>query len=162
MAIASTIHDYMVRQGLRYDVVGHPHSHSSMETAQLAHIPGSRLAKSVVLEDDQGYLLAVLPSTQHVRLGLLSKELNRKLRLATEEELGSLFADCERGAIPPLGQLYGMWTVMDDSLANQPEIYFEAGDHEKLIRMSHDEFMMMMDGVGHASFGDRSMVLPSA
>lgn len=162
MAIASTLHDHMAQQGIRYDVVGHPHSHNSMETAEFAHVPGSRLAKSVVLEDDKGFLMAVLPSTQHVRLGVLNRELNRNLRLATEDELALLFGDCELGAIPPLGQLYGLRTIMDDSLVQQPEIYFEAGDHEKLIRMSHDEFMMLMDGVSHVSFGAHTMALPSA
>jgi Ala-tRNA(Pro) deacylase len=77
----------MVQHGVKYDVVTHPHSRSSMETAQLAHVPGDRLAKSVVLEDDEGFVMAVLPSTCHIMLGRLSKELNRKLRLATENEL---------------------------------------------------------------------------
>jgi len=154
MAIASTVRDYMTEHGLRYDVLTHPHSHNSMETAQLAHVPGSCLAKSVILGADEGFVMAVLPSTHHVQLGRLSRQLNTTLRLATEEEVAQLFADCELGAIPPLGAAYGMRTVMDDSLADQQEIYFEAGDHEKLIQMDRDDFLAMMEEASHARFGE--------
>jgi Ala-tRNA(Pro) deacylase len=85
----------------------------------------------------------------------LSRELNRKLRLATEKELPTLFGDCELGAIPPVGLAYGMTTVIDDSLTDQPEIYFEAGDHEKLIRMNREDFMALMGHAGHARFAAR-------
>jgi len=153
MAIAHRVEDYMMQYGVQYDVVTHSHSRSSMETAELAQVPGDRLAKSVVLEDEDGFLMAVLPSTQHVRLGRLSRELNRRFRLATEEEIGALFEDCERGAIPPLGSAYGMHTIVDDSLAEQPEIYFEAGDHERLIRVSREQFMRLMEQAGHGHFG---------
>jgi Ala-tRNA(Pro) deacylase len=155
MATAHRLEDYMMRHGVRYDVVMHPHSHSSMETAELAHVPGDRLAKSVVLEDDDGYVMAVLPSTHHVRLGKLSRELNRNLRLATESELPALFADCEKGAIPPVGLAYGMTTIVDDGLAEQPEIYCEAGDHETLLRMNRDAFMALMEHADRARFSHR-------
>lgn len=155
MAIASKVQDYMNQRGLRYDVLTHPHSHNSMETAQLAHIPGKCLAKTVVLEDeDNGFLMAVLPSTHHVQLGRLSKTLNCKLRLATEDEIARLFEDCELGAIPPVGAAYGMRMIVDDSLADYPEIYFEGGDHEQLIQMSRDDFMAMMERADHMHFGE--------
>jgi len=155
MATASTVEKYMTQHGVRYDVVTHPHSHNSMETAQLAHVPGDRLAKSVILEDGDGYVMAVLPSTFHVRLGKLGRELNRNLRLATERDLATLFADCATGAVPPVGLAYGMATIIDESLAEQPEVYFEAGDHEKLIHLSHDAFMTLMEHAGRARFAHR-------
>ncbi len=155
MAIAYRVENYMVQHGVEYDVVTHAHSHNSMETAELAHVPGDRLAKSVVLEDDEGFVMAVLPSTCRIMLGRLSRELNRKLRLATENELSTLFGDCEPGAVPPVGLAYGMTTVVDKCLADQPEIYFEAGDHEQLIRMRQDEFMTLMDHARHARFAAR-------
>ena len=158
MAIARKIEEYMAQHGLDYEVVMHMHSHSSMETAELAHVPGDRLVKSVILEDDDGYVMAVLPSTQHVRIGKLSHALNRKLRLATEDELAPLFADCELGAIPPVGLAYGVTTIMDESLAEQPEIYFEAGDHENLVHMSRSAFMALMEHADHARFGHRSWI----
>jgi Ala-tRNA(Pro) deacylase len=154
MAIATKVEQYIEERGLNYDVLTHPHSHNSMETARLARVPASSLAKSVVLLDDQGYLMAVLPSTQHVHLGWLSKAMDRPLRLATESELAELFADCEPGAIPPLGSLYGLPVVMDDSLMEQDEIYFEAGDHEKVIEMGRDDFLRMMSEARHVHFGE--------
>lgn len=155
MAIAARIMEYMAEHGLKYDVLTHPHSHNSMDTAHLARVPPDSIAKSVVLADEDGYLMAVLPSTQHVQLGWLSKELNCRLRLVDEGELADLFVDCEPGAVPPVGAAYGMRTVFDESLSDQQEIYFEAGDHEKLIQMSRDDFLSMMAGSSHARFGEK-------
>jgi Ala-tRNA(Pro) deacylase len=155
MAIAHTVESYIAKRGVRYDVISHVHSHSSAETAQLAHVPGDRLAKSVILEDDDGFVMAVLSSTCHIRLGRLSRELNRRLRLATENALPHLFVDCELGAIPPVGPAYGMSTIVDDGIADQPEIYFESGDHEQLIRMNREDFRTLMGHAGHARFAAR-------
>ena len=155
MATASRIEDYVTRHGVHYEIVTHPHSHSSMETAELARVPGDRLAKSVILEDDDGYVMAVLPSTHHVRLGKLCRELNRNLRLASEQDLAAVFTDCERGAIPPIGLAYGMTTIVDDGLAEQPDIYCEAGDHETLLHMNRESFMSLMEHADRARFGRR-------
>ena len=155
MTIASKVVDYMAQRGIKYDVVTHEHSRNSIETALLAHIPGDRLAKSVVLEDDDGFVMAVLPSTCHIKLGRLSRQLDRKLRLASEGDLSSLFADCELGAIPAVGAAYGMRTIVDNSLGKQPDIYFEAGDHEELIHMRQEEFTFLMHDAGHAAFAAR-------
>ena len=156
MAIAHTLESYIAERGIPYEVVSHAHSHSSAETAELAHVPGDRVAKRVILEDDDGYVMAVLPATCHVKLGRLSRELNRKLRLATEKTLPDLFGDCELGAIPPVGLAYGMSTIVDDDIARQPEIYFEAGDHEQLIRVSREDFGTLMDHAGRARFAART------
>src|SRR5215471_16323370 len=152
MAIAHKVQDYLSKHGMKYEVVAHPHSQSSMETAQMAHVPGGRLAKSVILEDDDGYVMAVLPSSCHIQLGRLSKELNRNLRLATEKELPAMFADCEVGAVPPVGLAYGMRTVIDESLAEEPEIFFEAGDHEHLIHMQREAFAELAARAERARF----------
>jgi len=144
-----------MRCGAKYEVVTHPRSSTSMETAEFAHIPGDCVVKSVILEDDQGMVMAVLPSTCSVRLGELGKAMNRRLRLATEAELGDAFPDCQTGAIPPFGSAYGMKMVVDDSLEAQPELYFEAGDHEHLIHVSRDQFMAMMSGAERRHFSHR-------
>ena len=155
MAIATRLQEYMSEHDLRYDVLTHPHSHHSMETAQLARVPGNSLAKSVLLVDEEGgFLMAILPSTHHVNLRALSRTLGCGLRLASEDEIARLFPDCEPGAIPPLGMAYGMPMVIDDSLAGQDEIYFEAGDHEKLIQMGRRDFMQMMQNAEHVRFSE--------
>ena len=153
MAIASTVANYLMAQDVEYDVLTHPHSATSGESAEAAHVPGSRLAKSVILEDEQGYLMVVLPSSKQVNLQELHRQLNRNLVLASENELGGLFSDCEIGALPPIGTAYGVETVVDDAIAEQPDIFFEAGDHEQLIHVSAETFQSLLgEHVQHGRF----------
>ncbi len=144
MAMAPLVEDYLSRHEARYDIVAHPRSRFSIETAAAADVPGDRLVKAVLLEDDDGMVLAVLPSTCSVHLGHLSHETHRRLRLADEGELHGVFTDCEPGAIPPLGPAYGVRTILDESLQAQPEVYFEAGDHEHLVHMTAAQFMALV------------------
>lgn len=153
MSIATRVVNYLIDQDADYEVFGHPHSACSMETAELAHVPGDRLAKSVLLEDDAGYLLVTLPASCRVDLGELHRQTNRNLGLATESELAALFGDCELGALPPFGSIYGMDAVVDDMLAEQSDVYFEAGDHEQLIRVSGETFQMLLGEVQYSSIG---------
>jgi Ala-tRNA(Pro) deacylase len=87
MYIANRVREYLNERGVTYDLVVHPRTHSSQRSAEAAHVPGDRLVKPVVVEDDNGYLMVVLPSTRRVELRALSAELQRRLRLATEDEL---------------------------------------------------------------------------
>jgi len=98
MAIARSLKNYLEEQGVQYDVVRHVHTESSMHTAAAAHVPGDRLVKSVLVADEEGCLLVVVPSSHRVQLGELDRQLERKLGLATEDELRELFKDCERSA----------------------------------------------------------------
>lgn len=152
MPIANSLRNFMLTEGVKYDVVSHSHTLTSSETAQAAHVPGDRLAKAVLLEDDDGYVLAVLPASHRLELGALHHALHRRLGLATEGEVGELFRDCALGAIPPFGEAYGIDTVLDDSLMEQPEVYFEAGDHEALVRVSGDQFRQLLAGAPHGHF----------
>ncbi len=144
MTIAATVSDYLAEHDVPYDILAHAHTATSGESAEASHVPGARLAKTVVLEDEQGYLMVVVPSCRRVDLGELHRQLNRNLGLATEGELGRLFRDCEIGALPPLGPAYGVETVVDDAIAEQPDIYFEAGDHEQLIHVSAEVFQTLL------------------
>ena len=153
MAIAATVSNFLQAQDVEYDVLTHPHTATSGETAESAHVPGTRVAKSVILEDEQGFLMVVLPSSRQVNLQELHRQLNRNLVLATEHELGGLFADCEIGALPPIGSAYGVETVVDDAIAEQPDIFFEAGDHEQLIHVSAETFQALLgENVQHGHF----------
>lgn len=146
MAIATTIKEYLDMRNVDYDTIPHPHTRSAMHTASAAHVPGSQLAKSVVVEDQNGYMMVVVPSTNRIELGSLHDHFSRNLGLATETELAGLFSDCELGAIPPFGEQYGIQTVLDPELLEEPDIYFEAGDHRELIHMSCEQFRKLMDG----------------
>jgi Ala-tRNA(Pro) deacylase len=152
MSIAVSVRDYLQKQGIRYDLVAHPHSQDSMHSASAAHVPGDRLAKGVVLEDEMGYLMAIVPSTRRVDLGVLHHQLNRRLGLATEQELGVLFRDCEFGAVPPLGDAYGIDAMIDETLTQCEDIYFEGGDHAELVHVSGEDFMRLQAGVRRGRF----------
>jgi Ala-tRNA(Pro) deacylase len=147
------IQDYLAQESIAYEVVAHPHTRTSMQTAAAARVPGDRLAKGVVVEDDQGYVLAVLPSTHHLQLGVLGRQLHRhQVRLATEADLRGLFGDCELGAVPPIGAAYGLPMVVEEDLAAQPEIFFEAGDHEHLIHLTQGEFARLFANAPQGHF----------
>jgi Ala-tRNA(Pro) deacylase len=152
MTIAYRVSEYLAEQDADYEILDHPHSSTSMETAQLSHVPGDLVAKTVVLEDDRGYLLAVLPANCRVDLGELHRQTNRNLGLATEYELGALFDDCEPGAVPPLGGIYDLETIVDESLSEQSDVYFEAGDHERLIHVSSETFDVLLGEAQHSEF----------
>ena len=102
-----------------------------------------------MLEDERGYVMAILPASQRIALPRLNHTLRRTLELASEAEIARLFADCEIGAVPPLGAPYGIPTVIDDSLLNLPEVYFEAGDHEDLVHMRGAAFLTLLAGSRH-------------
>jgi Ala-tRNA(Pro) deacylase len=146
MTIAPTVLEHLTRHHVPFEVLIHPQTDCSTKTAAAAHIPGDRLAKGVVVEDEEGhYLMVVVPATHRVQLGYLHQVLHRRVGLATEAEVAALFADCERGAIPPLGAPYGMETWVDEGLAEQPDVYFECGDHEELIHVRHDAFLELLE-----------------
>lgn len=152
MAIARAIQEFLESHDVDYELVEHPRTVSSMRTAQAAHIPGERLAKSVLLEDDKGYLMAVIPSTHRVDFGKLHHQLHRRVGLAIEQEVADVFDDCDRGAIPAIGAPYRIDAIVDDTLLQQPDVYFEAGDHEALVHMSGSQFGLLMAGVPHGGF----------
>jgi len=149
MAIAITLKDFLETSGVHYDIVEHPYSVTSMETATEAHVSGEKLAKSVVLQDDNGYLVAVVPSTHHVQLDEMRKQYHRDFSLAEEKDLRVLFRDCSVGAIPPIGDAYGVEVIFDDCLNECDDIYFEAGDHVDLVHVSAEEFRSLMGDARH-------------
>jgi len=157
MALALSLERYLIKIGIRYGVVTHRPTKYSMASAHAACVPAGRLAKSVVLRDDQGYLVAVAPASHRLRLGSLHLQLRRTLGLATELELRALFMDCAVGAIPPLGPVYGLDVIIDDSLLGQPEIYFEGGDHCELIYVAGADFQRLLPNALHGRFSFCSM-----
>lgn len=146
MSVAPTVSDFLDSHHIDYEVVQHPRSVSAARIAAAAHVPGDRVAKSVLMGDDQGYVIAVVPSTHRVDLSRVHQETHRMLGLAVEKDVAELFRDCDPGAIPPLGAAYGVKTLVDESLINQPDVYFEAGDHEELIHVDRAQFAELMSG----------------
>ena len=150
MAIAITLKDYLENQDISYEVIEHRRTDSTLESCEAAHIPGDLMAKSVLLGDDDSYLMAVVPATRRVRLDHLDELTGRHLELIEEIELEGAFADCEPGSIPPIGKPYGIETLVDEYLLEQPEVYFEAGDHSRLIHVSGRQFRKLVGEIGTA------------
>lgn len=140
MAMAITLQEFFDSHPLAYDTVEHEYSLTGLRNAEAAHLPGDMVAKAVLLKSGARYLLAVVPATHRLDLGRLHKRLERHVGLATEEEVAQVFGDCEIGAIPPAGLIYDIDTIVDEALLAQPEIYFEAGDHQTLIHMNREDF----------------------
>ena len=152
MGIAMKLSDYLKANEVQYEVLNHSHSGSSMQTAKASNVPARCLAKAVVLEDDTRAVMAVLPASRRLQLRELQAIRGHALRLATEADLKDLFKDCEPGAVPPVGVVYGIETIWDDSLTEQPDTYFEAGDHETLVHMKTRDFIGLMKGARHMAF----------
>jgi Ala-tRNA(Pro) deacylase len=155
MSIALTLERYLDARNVEYDVISHAPTNSSLQTAKTCRIPVDRLAKAVLLRDDVGYAVAVLPASHHIELGELKKQFGSDVELATEYEAGELFEDCARGAIPAVGECYGLDVLIDESIEGQPEVYFEGGDHETLVHMTHAQFAGLTAEARHACFSTR-------
>ena len=150
MPIAMTLKSYLDDHHVTYATVEHPHTESAVDSAKSAHIPPHQMAKAVVLEDSAGFLVAVLPSNNRLNLAWVNEELERDLKLATEEELKALFRDCETGAVPALSNAYGLRVIWDDQLKHAADIYIEAGDHEHLIHLAGEDFRQLMSRLPHS------------
>lgn len=150
MAIATTLKAYLEDHHVEYDMVEHVHSSTALESAHAAHVPSHQVAKAVVLEDEHGYVVSVLPSQNRLDLEWVNESLGRNLEMASEYELQNLFQDCDFGAVPALSNAYGLDVIWDEQLTNASEIYIEAGDHENLIHMHGDKFCKLMEDLPHS------------
>jgi Ala-tRNA(Pro) deacylase len=146
MSLAQTLESYLSDHGARYSVEYHAVSSTSLDRARNACIDEAALAKSVVLEDDRGFVLAVLPASRRLELSRLRDELGRSLHLSSEHAMVRLFPDCALGAVPALGAAYGLATIVDSSLEGRQEVFFSGGDHETLVRMAGGEFLDLLEG----------------
>jgi Ala-tRNA(Pro) deacylase len=153
MAIAETVKNYLSQKSINYGLVSHPHSGSSHETALAAHVREDHIAKGVMVKDDQGYAMVLVPAVNYIDMKHLRRELDRELKLVEEDEFASLLPDCEPGAVPPIGQAYQIETFLDESLTSLANVYLEAGDHENLVQLSGNDFKALQGGVrrGHYS-----------
>jgi Ala-tRNA(Pro) deacylase len=151
MAIAPTLQKFL-DQNVTYDVISHEPTASSMRTAEACHISGDCIAKGIVLRRDGGYILAVIPASHHIRLPDLRRQIGNDVDLATEPEIDRLFQDCAHGAVPPVGECYGLDVIVDDSIEGQPEVYMEGGDHATLVHMNRPQFARIMAEARHGRF----------
>lgn len=144
MSVATTVTRACEGAGIKFDVQHHAHTAYSQATAHEAHVPGDRVAKAVLLQDENGPVMAVLPATHRLDMDLVSELLGRQLELMKEQRLSRVFDDCEPGAVPATGPAYDVATVVSDVLADEAEVWFEGGDHENLVHVLGADFRHLM------------------
>jgi Ala-tRNA(Pro) deacylase len=150
MGIAITLQQFLEAQSVPYDVLEHKRTGCSAQTADATQVPSDCVAKGVVVKHREGYLLAIVPASRQVLLD--GRWLGRPVALASAEELGALFPDCEQGAVPPIAAAYGLRGVVDTALDEREHIYFEGGDHLPLVHVTGREFRRLMEQVPHGQF----------
>lgn len=144
----SKLREYLDQNNIKYLVISHSVAYTAQGIAALTHTPGRELAKTVVILIDDRLAMAVVPASHRVDLARLRKYLNAEtVELATESQFRDSFPDCETGAMPPFGNLYGMDVFADESLTRDKEIAFNAGSHRELVRMSFEDFRALVKPV---------------
>ena len=152
MSIAASVQKHLSRKHVEYEVVPHPPTMASVSTAQACRVPPERLAKGVVVRTEDRYVLAVLPASRRISRADLKAELGENFAFASENELEQLFEDCAPGAVPPIGECYGLDAVVEPSICDQPDVYFEGGDHATLVHVSQTQFAALTGSALYARF----------
>ncbi|MFL5243512.1 MAG: aminoacyl-tRNA deacylase [Gemmataceae bacterium] len=127
--------EFLADKTISYETLLHPPAFTAQKRAKFLRLSGREVAKSVLLFGPREFLLAVLPATKHIDTGRLAEALGGPVRVADNEEVARTFWDCEWGVVPPFGSLYGLPTVLDDTLSPDTLMVFEANTHGEAIRM---------------------------
>jgi Ala-tRNA(Pro) deacylase len=152
MSLNPRLRELLDRRPVPYEVVPHRETATTHDAAQSTHVAGYRVAKVVVVRDSAGSdFMVVLPSTLHLDPWKVHHVTGRHgIHLEDEKELARLFPDCEVGAMPPIGHLYGLATYVDPCLIeDQDEIWFQAGNHHELVRMSIADYQRLATPFWH-------------
>jgi Ala-tRNA(Pro) deacylase len=138
---AKKLKEFLDTNGVKYVMISHSIAYTSQEIAALAHVRGKDMAKTVIVKLDDKLAMAVLPASHRLDLERLRALTGaRSVRLASESEFRLTFPDCETGAMPPFGNLYGVAVYAAVPLAADEEIAFNAGTHSELVRMRFKDF----------------------
>ncbi|MHC4069875.1 MAG: aminoacyl-tRNA deacylase [Planctomycetota bacterium] len=137
---------YLKKSGAKYEMLKHKPAFTAQRMAAVEHEPGKYVAKPVIVKVDGEYVMCVLPASCKIDLRALKSAVGaKKVELANEEDMAGLFGDCELGAEPPFGNLYDLPTVMDKSLEADDHIMFQAGSHERAVRMSMSDYRKLAE-----------------
>lgn len=136
-----TLPDFLDLQGVPYRLSQHRTTYTSQDLAAAEHVPGRKVVKPVVVEADGRLVLCALPATRKVDLQALRQTLNASdVQLIAERTLNRLFPGCDLGAEPPIGNMYGLPTLLDESLIGADEVTFQAGTHEDAVTMRFTDY----------------------
>lgn len=142
------LRSFLDERGIKYVSVIHSRAFTAQEVAASVHVPGREMAKTVMINVEGKMAMAVLPAMYRVDLAHLAEAIGTNdVVLATEDEFKEHFRQCEPGAMPPFGNLYGMTVFMDSSLTETEEIVFNAGTHTEVIRMAFPDYAQLVEPV---------------
>lgn len=142
------LRQYLDEHHVQYELIPHAETPTAQETAAAAHIPGKEVAKTVIVAIDGNWAMVVLPASDQLDMDKLQRVTGAsEVRLATEDDFQAMFEDCEVGAMPPFGNLYGLPVFVDQHLREDARIAFNAGSHRELIRMPYDDFERLVHPV---------------
>jgi Ala-tRNA(Pro) deacylase len=137
--------EFLDSHNVKYMTISHSRAFTAQETAVSAHVSAKELAKTVIVKIDGKMAMAVLPASCKVDFDLLKKDAGAAaIEIANEKEFKDLFPDCEIGAMPPFGNLYGMEVFVAKSLAEDREIAFNAGSHRELVKLAYKDFEQLV------------------
>jgi Ala-tRNA(Pro) deacylase len=141
MSISAKLRGYLDQNNIKYSLITHSMAYTAQELASIMHIPGKELAKVVILKIDGQFAMAVIPAPHKIDFERLKSAIEAKqIELASEKEFQNLFPDCEVGAMPPFGNLYGLPVYVAKPLKEDKEIVYNAGSHTEAIRMQYVDF----------------------
>lgn len=141
MSVPRRIREYLDSQNVPHEWLSHPQAYSAQEVAHTLHVSGKRLAKTVVVSADSRLVMAVLPASHRLIMLELRGALEaRRLEMLPEGELAKIFPDCDLGAIPPFGNLYGIDLWVDRAIVDAGQIVFNAGTHVDAVRMDYADY----------------------
>jgi Ala-tRNA(Pro) deacylase len=145
MPILTKLKEFLDKNNVRYEVTSHTQAFTAQEVAAAEHVPGRLVAKVVMLRGGGDFVMVVLPAPRQVDLHRARAAVGKSdLQLATEDEFAGLFPQCEPGAMPPFGNLYGLPVWVDESLTRDEEIVFNAGTHTETVKMKYADFARLV------------------
>jgi Ala-tRNA(Pro) deacylase len=145
MVVATKLRKCLDEHKVPYQVLKHHKRFTSSEIAQVLHVPGQELAKVVIVKADGRLHMAVLPANFKIDLPAFARAAGAgRAELATEAEFQGAFPDCDVGAMPPFGNLYGLATWVDKTLTRDDQIVFEAGSHEEAVKLGFTDFVRIV------------------
>ena len=148
MPLKKRLKDFLDQNHVKYVTMIHSKAYTAQEIAAVLHVPGKMFAKTVILKEDEKFLMAVLPATHRINMDLFKQVSHtHHPELASEEEFESLFPKCEIGAMPPFGNIYDMATYVDSSLTKDEDICFNATTHSEVIKMKYADFELLVKPV---------------
>jgi Ala-tRNA(Pro) deacylase len=156
----SKVKDFLDANAVKYVIISHSKAYTAQGIAAVSHISGKEVAKTVIVKLDGALAMAVLPASYQVDLTALKHAAGvQEAVLAGEREFKQHFPDCETGAMPPFGNLYGIPVYVDESLTEDKEIAFNAGSHYELIKMAYLDFERLVGPEVMAFSSDRAAVM---